>query len=66
MRKNGTIYEAINALPENALPVSTYAREQNIAVGQIYMKYKRYLNGSSNKPDYTIRCFKGANFVIPQ
>jgi len=70
MRTAGTIYEAIDRLPPNAMPVSVYARQQDIAVGQVYMKYKRSTEGYENgtigpHPGYTIRSFYGMNYVIP-
>jgi hypothetical protein len=65
MRVNGTKYPVIDALPANALPVSIYATNNNTAVGYIYVKYERYLKGEGKKPDYSIRCWNGANYVIP-
>lgn len=65
MRTEGTQQTEINILPENALPVSTYARQVNTAVGYVYIKYKRYQEGKGKKPDYEIRCYKGMNYVIP-
>lgn len=61
MRLKGTKYEKIERLPRNAVPVSRYAADNNTAVGYIYIKYER--KGSA--AGYTIRCFKGSNFVIP-
>jgi hypothetical protein len=66
MRIKGTKYEPIDQLPETAKPVSKYATENNTAVGYIYIKYKRYLDGeTTTNPGYTIRCYLGMNFVIP-
>lgn len=65
MRTDGTIYPVIKLLPENAMPVSVFARERKIAVGQVYMKIKRFEDGKGGKPDYSIRCFMGTNYVIP-
>ena len=66
MRMNGTKYDVIDTLPAEAVPVSVYARNNNTAVGYIYVKYERYLNGKGSKPDYTIKCFMGSNFIIPE
>lgn len=72
MRTNGTKYGPIAKLPKTAKPVSQYALEAKLAVGQIYMKYERYIHGYPNTgtkgpdPGYTIRCWNGMNFVIPQ
>ena len=65
MRKGGTIYPKITKLPANAQPVSEYAALNNIAVGQVYIKYKRFEAGTGKDPEYKIRCFMGSNFVIP-
>ncbi len=65
MRLNGTKYELINKLPSTAIPVSIFAKDNNIAVGQVYIKYERYLNNNGKNPNYTIRCFLGSNYVIP-
>lgn len=64
MRKNGTKYEKIDTLPKGAMPVSKFAEELGIAVGQVYIKYERYLNGKGKYPNYEIRCFMGSNFII--
>lgn len=66
MRINGTKYEMINSLPSNALPVSIYAHNNNTAVGYVYIKYDRHLRGEGSKPNYTIKCFQGSNFVLPE
>jgi len=70
MRTAGTIYESIEALPSRAVPVSKFARDNEIAVGQVYMKYKRHTEGYENGtkgpyPGYIIRSFCGMNYVIP-
>lgn len=70
MRTAGTIYEPIEALPAKAMPVSLFAKENDIAVAQVYTKYKRSTNGYENgtigpHPGYTIRSFCGMNYVIP-
>lgn len=71
MRTAGTIYEAIESLPAKALPVSHYASQENIAVGQVYIQYRRYLDGYPKTgtkgpyPGYIIRSFRGMNYVIP-
>lgn len=66
MRLNGTKYEAIDNLPRNALPVSMYANNNNMAVGYVYIKYERYLIGKGTKPPYTIKCWNGSNYIIPE
>ncbi len=67
MRIDGTKYEIIDRLPSNAVNVRQYANNNNMAVGHVYVKYERFITGkSSNKPNYTIRCFQGMNFVIPE
>lgn len=66
MRKNGTKYPSITHLPDNAMPVSKFAEQLGIAVGQVYMKVFRHELGKGAKPNYSIRCFMGANFVIPE
>jgi hypothetical protein len=74
MRKNGTKYPKIDKLPAKAIPVSEYAKDNNIQVGTVYMGFKRFRDGyitkagnqgKASNPGYTIRCFKGMNFVIP-
>ena len=65
MRLNGTKYEEIEQLPIEAMAVSLYARKKKTAVGYIYIKYERFLNGKGSAPDYIIRCFKGSNYIIP-
>ncbi len=65
MRTNGTKYPNITKLPENALPVSKFATDKGIAVGQVYMKIIRFANNEGKHPGYVIRCFMGSNFVIP-
>lgn len=65
MRINGTKYDTIEKLPAIAQPVSEYARENNTAVGYVYIKYERFLAGKGSNPGYSIKCFKGSNFVIP-
>jgi hypothetical protein len=64
MRKNGTKYKKIDTLPKNALPVSKFAEKLGIAVGQVYIKYERFINGKGKDPKYSIRCFMGSNFII--
>lgn len=70
MRTHGTHYEEIQTLPNNALPVSVYARRNEMQVGHVYMKYKRHYNPKEGvnvapAPSYIIRCWQGANYVIP-
>lgn len=65
MRIKGTKYREVSELPSGAKPVSQYARENNVAVGQVYIKWQRYyVKGSNNKPDYDIVQYHGINFVI--
>jgi predicted acetyltransferase len=66
MRTQGTKYEPIEILPANAVTVSQYAKEQGKAVGYIYIKYQRYLSKGGKHPGYSIRCFKGINFILPE
>lgn len=71
MRINGTKYQRIEKLPKGAVAVSQYAHDNQLQVGQVYIKYERfvagYKNGTKGKdPGYTIRCWQGMNFVIPQ
>lgn len=75
MRVNGTLYPKINELPANGVVVSKYATDNDTAVGYVYHKYNRFTKGYLSKngktvlygsdPGYTIRCFNGINFVIP-
>jgi len=71
MRIKGTKYPAIDKLPSGAMPVSLFAKEKNMAVGYVYIKYERHFNPEPDKnpgeyPGYIIRCFQGSNYVIPQ
>ncbi len=67
MRKGGTIYPTIDKLPANAKAVSLYAEQHGIQHGHIYMRYKRFHSGKSHiNPRYTIKCYQGMNFVIPE
>lgn len=67
MRLQGTKYEEIKTLPADALPVSKYAEKVKTAVGYVYVKYDRWTRGESKvSPNYSIKCFQGSNFVIPE
>lgn len=67
MRTNGTKYEEIGTLPGNAQAVSVYAAHKNIRnPAYVYIKYERYLSGKGSNPGYTIRCWQGMNFVLPE
>lgn len=66
MRIKGTKYDTVDTLPAGAQVVSKYARDAGTAVGYIYIKYERYLQGKGSRPPYTIKCFNGINFVIPE
>ncbi len=70
MRIKGTKYPEIDHLPDNAMPVSRYANYKEMQVGHVYMKYKRHYEPAEGKaqapkPEYIIRCWMGANYVIP-
>jgi len=70
MRIKGTKYPEVKKLPSGAVPVSKYAFDNEMQVGHVYMKYKRHYEpmegkAAGPKPDYIIRCWMGANFVIP-
>ncbi|NBR14568.1 MAG: hypothetical protein EBU01_08300 [Crocinitomicaceae bacterium] len=65
MRRKGTKYREVDILPVGAKPVSQYARENDVAPGQVYTKWQRYhVGGSKNKPDYDIVQYAGINFVV--
>lgn len=64
MRLKGTIYPEIETLPENAMAVSQFAAQNNMSIGHVYTKFKRATAGTT-EVTYTIRCFKGTNYVIP-
>mgnify|MGYP007031193079 CR=1 FL=1 len=71
MRLKGTNYDKINELPDNAQPVSLYARDNGTAVGYVYIKHDRHFKPKEGVkpgkyPGYIIRCFQGSNYVIPQ
>ena len=71
MRIKGTKYPAIEKLPVGAMPVSMFAKDNEMAVGYVYIKYERHFNPQPGKkageyPGYVIRCFQGSNYVIPQ
>lgn len=67
MRTNGTKYEEIDKLPDNAQAVSVYAAHENIRnPAYVCVKYDRYLAGKGSYPGYTIRCWQGMNFVLPE
>ena len=70
MRINGTKYPTLDKLPASAKPVSLFARENNMQIGHVYMKYRRFIDGYKNgtkgeNPYYKIRCWNGTNYVIP-
>ena len=53
------------------MPVSMFAKDNEMAVGYVYIKYERHFNPQPGKkageyPGYVIRCFQGSNYVIPQ
>ena len=66
MRKKGTKYEKIDTLPSNALVVSLYAKEKKTTGHHVVQRYDRFVAGTGFDPGYTIKCFQGINFVIPQ
>lgn len=59
-----TKQEIINELPATAVVVSEYARKTGYAIGYVYIKYQRSLEGKATV-DYKIVSFQGVNFVIP-
>lgn len=70
MRINGTNYPTIEKLPAKAMPVSMFASASGMAVGYVYIKYKRHFEPAEGKqpgthPGYVIRCYQGTNYVIP-
>lgn len=65
MRYKGTKYPPIEDLPREARTMSVYATEQATAVAYLYTKYERFLTDKGKDPGYTIRCFRGINFIIP-
>lgn len=66
MRINGTKYPVIEKLPVKALPVRMYADLVPTQVPQVYIRFERYITGKSKiNPGYTIKCFQGSNYVIP-
>ena len=64
MRRNGTKYESIDRLPDDAQPVSLFAAGQNTAVGVVYIRYDRYLAGKGKDPGYRILGYMGMNWVV--
>ena len=54
-----TKYPIIDVLPTNAVKVSEYARDNNITVAWVYIKFTRGL------AQYSIRQFQGINFILP-
>lgn len=75
MRKEGTKYPVIKSYVKGMMPVSQFATQEGIAVGQVYMKYDRHVIGYKNKkgiltgnkadyPGYDIKQFNGMNYVI--
>lgn len=66
-------YEEIEKLPKNAIRISEYANTVGTTASYIHLKYNRHINGQKVKekiypgedPGYTIKQFKGINFVIP-
>lgn len=66
MRLRGTKYRQINTLPEGALTPRKYAEANNMCSGAyVQVKYDRFVNGIGSDPLYTIRCWNGINFIIP-
>lgn len=75
MRKNGTKYKVIKNYNPKMIPVSQFAGQMGIAVGQVYMKHDRHFEGykrngkltgtKAEYPGYIIRQFNGMNYVIP-
>lgn len=66
MRLNGTKYDLVNKLPDNALPVSLYSMQVNISAPYLYIMYERFLHKNGKNPGYSIKCFQGSNYIIPE
>lgn len=73
MRTKGTKYQKVNELPDNALPVSVFAKKNRISsAAYVHVKYDRFKFGYKKKdgstafgedPGYYIVCFYGTNYV---
>lgn len=62
-----TKYTKVETLPDNAVTVSTYAKQ----IGQanppyICVMYDRYLAGKGKNPSFKIVNWQGFNFVVPE
>ena len=49
MRLKGTKYPNIDKLPSGAMPVSMFAKDNEMAVGYVYIKYERHFNPQPGK-----------------
>lgn len=66
MRTKGTKYEKVDKMPENGVPVSVYAANNDIRnPAYVCVKYDRYLAGKGAYPGYVIVCWNGQNIVDP-
>jgi hypothetical protein len=52
-------YKRVEKLNPKAVVVSTFAKDNDMTVGYVYMKYKR------GKADYEIVNYQGVNFIVP-
>lgn len=59
-----TKQEVIDNLPSNAVTIRQYAEDTGVAVGYVYIKYQRSLEGKATT-NYKVVSFQGINFVIP-
>jgi len=57
-------YTEVTRLPATAQKVSTFAKLNGWAVGYVYVKYLRSLEGKA-QVNYKIVRFQGINFVVP-
>ncbi len=61
-----TKYKKVPDLPANAVPVSTYAKENNFsAPAYVQIKYNRHTDEGAPHPGYYIINWQGINFVVP-
>lgn len=74
MRTEGTKYDKEDILPAGALPVSTYAKRNNISsAAYVHVKYDRFRFGYTTDkgifkkgpaPKYRIIDYEGINYVV--
>lgn len=59
-------YDKVTELPANAQLVSAYSRQQGWShPNYVYVKYDRAQTGKGSGVEFTIVCYQGMNFVIP-